>query len=77
MQAIAGRRLSDLVNQRHHGAHEKPMENRCPLEIPQSAECNDQAGRPEGKDDEFWHKAKAVEDSPDAANPPLPNDDPS
>ena len=37
-----------------------------------------QAGCPEGKDDEFWHKAKAeLKDNPDAANPPLPNDDPS
>jgi hypothetical protein len=37
-----------------------------------------QAGCPEGKDDEFWHKAKAeLEANPDAAKPPLPNDDPS
>ena len=31
----------------------------------------DQAGRPDGKDDEFWHKAKAeLEANPDAETHP-------
>jgi hypothetical protein len=37
-----------------------------------------QAGCPKNQDDKFWHQAKVeLEADPDAANPPLPNDDPS
>ena len=38
----------------------------------------EQAGCPQGRDDEFWRAAKAeLEVSPDAEDPPIANDDPS